>query len=213
MILAHKPFYFLRHGETDWNSQGLFMGSQNIPLNQVGIKQAHTSAQGLKNEQISYIVSSPSLRALETAKIISTALEKPLTVIDELRERCLGDMEGKSIDSIQTQWFSDSMIVNGEKMSEFQTRLAIGLKKALELPGPVLIVSHGGVYLVLQEMMSWPVVHLKNCASVFHRPPEHSSHPWFICHLTEEYMDDKTLENSLKSPRDLIAGSSSEGIL
>lgn len=31
--LPLNPFYFLRHGETDWNLEHRAMGSQDIPLN------------------------------------------------------------------------------------------------------------------------------------------------------------------------------------
>lgn len=38
--LTTKPFYFLRHGETDWNKERKWQGSQDIPLNDTGIAQA-----------------------------------------------------------------------------------------------------------------------------------------------------------------------------
>jgi len=41
MISINQEFYFIRHGQTDWNLKHIAMGSKNIPLNQLGVKQAH----------------------------------------------------------------------------------------------------------------------------------------------------------------------------
>ncbi len=37
MPLPNKSFYFIRHGETDWNKRHIIMGSIDIPLNDLGI--------------------------------------------------------------------------------------------------------------------------------------------------------------------------------
>lgn len=66
-----KPFYFLRHGETDWNLEHKAMGSQDIPLNNRGLSQVLNAVKLLKNESIGTIVSSPLLRARKTADIIA----------------------------------------------------------------------------------------------------------------------------------------------
>ncbi|KJV91271.1 2,3-bisphosphoglycerate-dependent phosphoglycerate mutase [Orientia tsutsugamushi] len=50
--LPLKPFYFLRHGETDWNLAHRAMGSQDIPLNDRGVSQGLNAAELLKNEPI-----------------------------------------------------------------------------------------------------------------------------------------------------------------
>lgn len=38
--LPLKPFYFLRHGETDWNLEHRAMGSQDVPLNDLGVSES-----------------------------------------------------------------------------------------------------------------------------------------------------------------------------
>ncbi|MGI4954935.1 MAG: histidine phosphatase family protein, partial [Janthinobacterium lividum] len=38
--LIPRAFWFLRHGETDWNARNLSQGNVDIPLNEVGIAQA-----------------------------------------------------------------------------------------------------------------------------------------------------------------------------
>ena len=50
--LTQVPFWYLRHGETDWNAQGLSQGSIDIPLNPTGLEQARSAALLLRNRGI-----------------------------------------------------------------------------------------------------------------------------------------------------------------
>ena len=63
MSLTRTPFWFLRHGETDWNADNLAQGGTDIPLNARGRVQAETAAQVLRNRSIAAIVASPLSRA------------------------------------------------------------------------------------------------------------------------------------------------------
>lgn len=89
--LPLKPFYFLRHGETDWNLEHRAMGSQDIPLNDRGVSQGLNAEELLKNEPIATIVNSPLLRArTKTADIIAQLIKAPVIEITELQEACWG---------------------------------------------------------------------------------------------------------------------------
>ena len=66
-MLPLKSFYFIRHGETDWNRQSIIMGQTDIPLDDTGIHQAHQAKDILKTENVSAIYTSPLQRAYETA--------------------------------------------------------------------------------------------------------------------------------------------------
>jgi len=52
MPFIQKSFYFLRHGETDWNKQQKIMGQSDIPLNKTGVLQARTVAEKFKVYQL-----------------------------------------------------------------------------------------------------------------------------------------------------------------
>ena len=90
---------FLRHGQTDWNAQGLFQGRTDIPLNETGRKQAREQAKALLSHEppVDAIYASPLKRAVETAEIAGQALRLPIHTDERLVERCFGDLEGTPI--------------------------------------------------------------------------------------------------------------------
>lgn len=186
--LPLKPFYFLRHGQTDWNLEHRAMGSQDVPLNDLGVSQAFNASKLLKNETIATIISSPLLRARKTADIIAEQIKTPVIEIAELQEACWGEKEGqlKGNGLWINGWRNGEDIKGAEGYSDFSSRVKRGLEKALEHNCPILIVSHGGVYWVAQEILGLPIIDLGNAEPVFHSPPEHPSHPWAIYPLSEE---------------------------
>ena len=104
--LTRVAFWFLRHGETDWNARGLSQGHTDIPLNATGIAQAHAAAPLLRNRGITAIVSSPLSRAYDTAVIAGEVLGLPVEIDDDLREVGFGAKEGQP----QTEWFADWVV-------------------------------------------------------------------------------------------------------
>ena len=93
--------YVVRHGQTDYNISNLFQGRKDIELNSTGLQQAAEIAQKLKStfkksETIDKLLVSPLKRAIQTAEPISKLINIPITVCNDLVERCYGDMEGKT---------------------------------------------------------------------------------------------------------------------
>ena len=189
MILPHTPFYFMRHGETDWNREKRYMGSMDIPLNALGREQAARAALILKDEPIAHIATSPLLRAAETASIIAEALQTPVTIIEGLQELNHGGIEGQLIDNAQLlfeRWCQGEPPEGAETIQQAGARILAAIQQALILPGPVLIVSHGGVYHTLRHVLDWPSSGpMPNCAAFYHVPPEHPTHPWVMCEVGE----------------------------
>jgi broad specificity phosphatase PhoE len=70
-MVPSRSFICLRHGATDWNRQGLFQGRTDNPLNDDGIAQAHAAAEKLRTVALAHVVSSPLLRAVQTAEVIA----------------------------------------------------------------------------------------------------------------------------------------------
>lgn len=95
-----KEIYFIRHGETDWNKQGLTQGAKNdIELNHKGKEQSTMTAEFLKSklkndEKYDLILSSPLTRAIQTASIIADVVNyvDDILVKDYLTETDLGKL-------------------------------------------------------------------------------------------------------------------------
>jgi broad specificity phosphatase PhoE len=100
--------YYIRHGETAWNAAGRFQGSKDIPLNELGRKQAVTAGEilgGLLARErgaaasLPY-VASPLGRARLTMELVRGALKLPLadySVDNRLREIGYGHWEGLTL--------------------------------------------------------------------------------------------------------------------
>lgn len=163
-------FYFIRHGETDWNREGRLQGQRDIPLNATGEQQAQDVGLHLKTltrdafAHLPFFVS-PLTRTRQTAQIIRTTLglsEANFTPIDCLREIHFGEWEGKTWPEIRTlapalaearmrdKWgFSPP---KGESYADVQARITPFLAS---LSQDCCIVAHGGIARAM-------LVHLAN---------------------------------------------------
>lgn len=153
----------VRHGQTDWNLAGRVQGSTDIPLNDTGRRQAHEAGRRLAGTPWDLIVSSPLIRALETARIIAGEIggDDPL-VVDALRERSFGDAEGLTGPELDAKRQRGEAVHGREKRSAVVARARPALEQlALEHPdAAILVVSHGGVIGSLVRHATayeWPI--------------------------------------------------------
>lgn len=84
----------VRHGQTDWNVNGRYMGWTDEGLNEEGLRQAERLAVRLAHWPISAVYSSPLSRALRTAEIIAGPHSLLVQTIQELGEMRIGAWEG-----------------------------------------------------------------------------------------------------------------------
>jgi probable phosphoglycerate mutase len=80
--MSQPLFYFMRHGETDWNVEGRLQGQHDIPLNAVGYGQA-TACGGILRDLLERdgrdptsfaYVASPLMRARKTMELVRAEL-------------------------------------------------------------------------------------------------------------------------------------------
>jgi broad specificity phosphatase PhoE len=106
--------YYIRHGETEWNALGRLQGTQDIPLNDLGRKQAAiagTIVAGLlardgRDAAGLAFVASPLSRARATMELVRGALDlapHDYAVDDRLREIAYGEWEGSTLNEAQAR--------------------------------------------------------------------------------------------------------------
>ncbi|MBJ8006111.1 histidine phosphatase family protein [Bacillus cereus] len=134
----------VRHGQTDWNFQEIIQGREDIPLNEVGKKQASQSAAALQAESWDIIISSPLIRAQETAKEIAGAIGLPSILLDErFMERNFGEASGKPVAAVR-ELIAEGNVEGMEQDKEIVERCFTALQEVAVAHGDkrIIIVAH-----------------------------------------------------------------------
>ena len=157
-------WYLVRHGETAWNAENRVQGQTDVPLHDVGRREALLTGQRLADVRFAAAYSSDLSRATETARIILGAQngEAPeLTVDSVLREVSFGTYEGLTWSDIQNV---DEPMANREvaRDLDFTPPEGESFRQVLERIGPfaqalhdlhadedALVVGHGGTLRAL----------------------------------------------------------------
>lgn len=141
-------FSIVRHGQTDWNLEQRIQGSTDIPLNSRGRAQAAETGLVLRGTTWNAVVTSPLVRALETARIIAGELDHPAPlVVPELTERHHGQIEGLTFAERQVRFPDGSAVPGLESRQAVLDRVLPALESlAADHPGArLVVVCHGGV--------------------------------------------------------------------
>lgn len=171
MSVAWPELYFIRHGQTDWNAEGRYQGSKDIPLNDIGRGQADLNGKllrqlferdGREPGEFTWHVS-PLGRTMETMSRVRAAFDKPLpeaTPDRRLVEVSFGIYEGRlhaelaagemAIAGERDAGFWDFRPPQGESYEDVAQRV---LSFASELQGPAIIVAHGGILRILRRLI------------------------------------------------------------
>lgn len=165
MQILGKQFIFVRHAETIWNAQHLCQGTKDIALSEKGIQKSLQFAANLQGHSFPCICTSPLRRARSTAEMIFHHHPQSIfAIIDELKERHWGALEGISSDEMyaiekkeeENPDYNPGQGVEGRK--ELTQRAATALNKAFNLHPAPLLISHGRFYLGLCDLLNLPRV-------------------------------------------------------
>lgn len=136
----------VRHGQTEWNRQQRMQGRTDIDLSEQGRADVAALAAVIAPWRPRTVIVSPLARARSTAALLS-GLDP---IVDEAWiEHGLGEWEGETPEAIgpaYQRWRAGRLIPPGGEPSEaILARVAGAVRSASAHPGPVLVVTHGGV--------------------------------------------------------------------
>jgi broad specificity phosphatase PhoE len=128
----------IRHGQTNANVTGFYMGWSDEDLNEPGYTQVRRLSERLASISLASIYTSPLRRAYNTAAILAESHKLELKVLDDLIEIQLGDWQGLYVDEIKKRWPklwqqsrinpSEITLPNGESYSQVTKRAVRALK-------------------------------------------------------------------------------------
>ena len=152
--------FLIRHGVTEWHAARKVLGHRDIGLNEQGKVQARGAAEALARVPIAEVLSSPLVRAVQTAEIIAEKFKVPLARDPRLADFRVGRWEGMGYDEVAAlaeyqQFLADPMshrIPGGEDLAQIRDRAVGAVDQTLrDHPAgeSMAIISHAGIIKVL----------------------------------------------------------------
>lgn len=152
-----------RHGQTDYNTERRFQGQSDVPLNNVGRRQAADAAAYLAALGPSAIFSSDLSRASATADALSRITGLPVQLDKDLRERSGGLWEGLTETEIRERFPVERATwtpPEGESATVVADRASAALERIADsMPGGSLavVVGHGAALgLAIARLLDVP---------------------------------------------------------
>ena len=170
MTTTHTTtLYLARHGQSEWNNQGLVTGQLDPGLSDKGAQQSQALAQCLRDEPLNAIYASALQRTIDTAQPTATVKGMAIVSLPELNEIHMGVLQGRHRDesdpearALWAQWQADLWgyhVAGGERMDEFAQRVEAALQALLQRHRGerLLIVGHRATNRVLLgTLLGWP---------------------------------------------------------
>ncbi|MFH1153997.1 MAG: histidine phosphatase family protein [Pseudomonadota bacterium] len=152
--------YLLRHGEISGAGTKRYIGRTDVRLSRTGMDQARFWKSFLKGIVFDNVVSSPLIRARETAGIVSGLDQDHIRLEENFREIDLGKWDGQSVSLIRDRYpdaweargrdLAHYRPPGGESFSDLADRVLPVFKSlAATRTGNILVVAHAGVNRVI----------------------------------------------------------------
>ena len=148
-----RQLWLLRHGATEWASNGRHTGSTDLPLLPEGEAEARALGLVLSQQTFAAVFSSPLQRAQSTCEL--GGLGDQMQICDDIIEWNYGDYEGITTATIRetvpdwTVWSHGCP--KGENAQQVEVRCANAISTALAVPGEgdVALFAHGHILRAL----------------------------------------------------------------
>jgi 2,3-bisphosphoglycerate-dependent phosphoglycerate mutase len=149
----------IRHGESEGNRDGVFTLTPDVPITPAGRAQVRAAADWVAAHHCPVeIVSSPFLRARQTADILAERLRLAVSIEHDLRERSYGELAGRPyadaggcLDYDPARYWLWCPPGGGETLVQVAARAGAVLDRlaASHPADDVVVVSHGAVMTAL----------------------------------------------------------------
>jgi probable phosphoglycerate mutase len=185
-MLPLKPFYLIRHGESEANVARITAGGQlDSPLTPLGRSQPRTLAPLLPQLEIQprALYHSNMQRARDTALALNETWRLAPVELADLREHDMGDWDGLPWDDVFPHLENGHSPPGGESEAAFASRVKSALSDILAIAPahPPVIVAHGGLFNAIGFMYSYAMSHVQNCHLHYFEPhPDHALFPWRV---------------------------------
>lgn len=159
--------YLIRHGITQGNLEGRYIGSTDLPLCPEGEAQLRQLLEARDYPQVKKVYTSPMQRCLDTAEILYP--DQLIQTVPQLREYDFGVLDGKSVEEAASmpafrQWSDSAMKAppqGGERTEDFLARCEEGLALVVEdmmrhRITEAALILHGGVMMNLLATHAYP---------------------------------------------------------
>jgi broad specificity phosphatase PhoE len=184
-----------RHGRTPWNATGRYQGQADVPLDELGVRQAAAAAEMIKELKPTKIISSDLTRAATTADALAEITGLTVNHDQRLREIHVGSWEGLTVEQareVDPETVAAVAAGNdvrrsptGELTSEVAARVAEAFRDIIDDAddgATVVVTMHGLAGRVgIAEFLGIHANHLgglRNCAWVI--LDRHSLGHWYI---------------------------------
>lgn len=172
----------MRHGESEKNIDDIWDDSHDAyPLTPQGIEQARTAGEQLESMNLDVIITSPVLRARQTAELVAERTGAKVIVDDRLAEINSGSWDGKTYTQVkESRDAYDALDIDakydmprgetGESWHEFNDRIGGVYQELLETykGKTILCVGHFATLVYLQK--HYEDASLYDVEKIFHRP-------------------------------------------
>jgi broad specificity phosphatase PhoE len=141
----------VRHGDTEWSRSGQHTSRTDLPLLPDGEAAAEALGRRLKQYELALVLTSPLMRARETARL--AGLDADIEVTDDLRELGYGEYEGRTTADIRVDQPGWSIWTHGapdgESLADAAARADRVIARAQEAGGDVALFAHGHILRIL----------------------------------------------------------------